>query len=300
MRPFSLTLVLVLGLASCDASRWGVDRGAEVLRRATPAFHAEPDIAFAREAAAANVKLIEGLVLVSPRNRSLLAQAAEGLCGYAYLFVEDDLEALPPADEGRAVHAARAGAFYLRCRDYAVRHLEVAHPGFGGTVAGPLAPLEGALRRTGPADVPGLFWLGLSMAANTNVNREDVAAIADIPRIEAIMQRVVELDERFYHAGARMALGGVFGSRTRLIGGDPERGRREIERAIALTNGTFLMHKVILARVYAVAMGNRELFERVLREVVATPGNVMPSERLPNEIARRRAARYLAMAEELF
>ena len=37
-----------------------------------------------------------------------------------------------------------------------------------------------------------------------------------------------------------------------------------------------------------------------LREVVATPGSVMPSERLANEIARRRAARYLALAEELF
>jgi hypothetical protein len=300
VRTLSLALLLTLGLASCDTSRFGVDRSADVLRRAAPAFHAEPDIAFAREAAAANVKLLEGLVLVSPRNRSLLAQVAEGLCGYAYLFVEDDLEALPPADEARAPHAARAGLFYLRCRDYAVRHLEVKHPGFGEAAAGALAALEAALRRAEPDDVPGLFWLGLSMAANVNVNREDVAAIADIPRIEAIMQRVVELDERYYHAGARMALGGIFGSRPRLIGGDPERGRREIERAITLTGGTFLMHKVILARVYAVAMGNRELFERVLREVVATPGTVMPSERLANEIARRRASRYLALAEELF
>jgi hypothetical protein len=300
VRPVPLTFVLVLGLASCDVERFGVDRSAEVLRRAAPAFHAEPDIAFAREAAAANVKLIEGLVRVSPRNRSLLAQAAEGLCGYAFLFVEDDLEALPPADEGRAPLAARAGGFYLRCREYAVRHLEVKHPGFGETVTGALAPLEAALRRTGPDDVPGLFWLGLSLAANANVNREDVAAIADLPRVEAIMQRVAELDEGFYHAGAHMGLGALFGSRTRLIGGDPERGRREIERAIQLTGGTFLMHKVILARVYAVAMGNRELFERVLRDVVATPGTVMPSERLANEIARRRAARYLALAEELF
>ncbi|MBI5480173.1 MAG: hypothetical protein HY906_15005 [Deltaproteobacteria bacterium] len=300
MRPLPLILLLVLGLASCDVERFGVDRSAEVLRKAAPAFHAEPDIAFAREAAAANVKLIEGLVRVSPRNRSLLAQVAEGLCGYAYLFVEDDLEALPPADEGRAPHAARAGLFYQRCREYAVRHLEVKHPGFGETVTGALAPLEAALRRTGPDDVPGLFWLGFSLAANANVSREDVAAIADLPRIEAIMQRVVELDERFYHAGARVCLGALFGSRTRLIGGDPDRGRREIERAITLTGGSFLMHKVILARVYAVAMGNRELFERVLREVVATPGTVMPSERLANEIARRRAARYLALAEELF
>jgi hypothetical protein len=301
VRSLSFALLALLGLASCNVERFGVDRGAEVLRLAAPAFHTEPDIAFAREAAAGNVKLIEGLVRVSPRNRTLLAQAAEGLCGYAYLFVEDDLEALPPADdEGRAPHAARAAHFYQRCRDFALRHLEVKHPGFGETISGALAPLEAALARTGPDDVPGLFWLGFSMAANANVSREDVAVITDLPRVEAIMQRVCALDERFYNAGARMGLGALYGSRSKLIGGDPERGKREIARAMELTGGNFLMHKVILARVYAVAVGDRQLFERVLREVVATAGTVMPSERLANEIARRRAARYLALAEELF
>ena len=301
MRPLPLALLALIGLASCDVERYGVDRSADVLRKAAPAFHAEADIGFAREAAAGNVKLIEGLVRVSPRNRTLLAQAAEGLCGYAYLFVEDDLEALPPADdEGRAPHLARAAAFYQRCREFAVRHVEVAHPGFGETLSGALGPLEAALRTTGPEDVPGLFWTGFAMAAHANVTREDVAAIADLPRVEAIMHRVCELDERYYNAGARMGLGALYGSRSKLLGGDPERGRREIERAMALTGGTFLMHKLILARVYAVAIGDRELFERVLREVVATPGSVMPAERLANEIARRRAARYLALVDELF
>jgi hypothetical protein len=301
VRPLRFALVLVLGLAACDLERWGVDRSAEVLRRATPAYYEEPDIGFAREAAAANVKLIEGLSRVSPRNRSLLAQASEAICGYAYLFVEDDLEALPPADdEGRAPHLARAALFYQRCRGFAIRHLEVKQPGFGETITGPLAPLEAALRRTGPDDVPGLFWLGFSMATNANVSREDIATIADLPRIEAIMHRVCELDEGYYHAGARMGLGALYGSRGKMLGGDPDRGRREIERAISLTGGKFLMHKVILARVYAVAMGDRELFEKVLREVAATPGSVAPSDRLANEIARRRATRYLALAEELF
>jgi hypothetical protein len=89
-------------------------------------------------------------------------------------------------------------------------------------------------------------------------------------------------------------------ARPRLLGGDPDGGWREIERALALTSGRFLLHQVLLARVYAVSTGNRELYERLLREVVATPAGALPEQRLANEVARRRARRYLSLTEQLF
>ena len=72
------------------------------------------------------------------------------------------------------------------------------------------------------------------------------------------------------------------------------------ERAIALTGGRFLLHKVLFARVHAVATGDRALFEHLLAEVTRTPAPVMPEQRLANELAHRRAARYLKQIDDLF
>ena len=61
-----------------------------------------------------------------------------------------------------------------------------------------------------------------------------------------------------------------------------------------------VMAKVMFARFYAVVIQDRALFESTLKEVLATPANVFPQQRLANEIARRRAARYLAHVEDYF
>jgi len=272
-----------------------------VLRGATPVFYAEPDIEFAREAMAATLKLVEGLLQTSPHNAALLVQLAEGYCGYAFLFIEDDHEALRPADEdARAPLAARASAFYRRGGAFAVRALEERHPGFGHAFEGRLGDFEVVLRRLGPKDVPALFWLAFSEAAYVNLNRDKIEAIAGLGRIEALLGRVVELDARYFFGSAHLARGGLMVARPKILGGDPARGRAEIEHALSISGGKFLMHKVLLARVYAVGVGDRALFERILNGIVATPADVLPQQRLANEIARRRAQRYLALADELF
>ena len=53
------------------------------------------------------------------------------------------------------------------------------------------------------------------------------------------------------------------------------------------------MARVMYARYYATITLNRELFEQTLKDVLATPASVWPEERLANELAHRRAARYL-------
>jgi len=70
------------------------------------------------------------------------------------------------------------------------------------------------------------------------------------------------------------------------------------ETAIARTHGNFLTYKVMMARVYAVMVQDRALFTRLLQEVIDA-GDVMPEQRLANQIAKRRARRYLAQIDDL-
>jgi hypothetical protein len=60
------------------------------------------------------------------------------------------------------------------------------------------------------------------------------------------------------------------------------------------------MTKVMFARTYAVVIQDRPLFESTLKGVLAAPADIYPEQRLANEIAKRRAKRYLDHAEEYF
>ena len=55
-----------------------------------------------------------------------------------------------------------------------------------------------------------------------------------------------------------------------------------------------------MARRYAVMVQDRELFRSTLVEVLQTPASIWPEQRLANEIAHRRARRYLKHEKEWF
>jgi hypothetical protein len=55
-----------------------------------------------------------------------------------------------------------------------------------------------------------------------------------------------------------------------------------------------------MARFFAVITQDRALFEKTLKDVIKTPADVWPEQRLPNMLAKKRAERYLAHAEDYF
>ncbi len=84
------------------------------------------------------------------------------------------------------------------------------------------------------------------------------------------------------------------------MGGDPEAAKRYFDEAIQATGGKYLMVKVLMAKTYAVVTQDRALYESLLKEVLNTPASVFPEQRLANELAKRRAKRYLDHVEDYF
>jgi hypothetical protein len=89
-------------------------------------------------------------------------------------------------------------------------------------------------------------------------------------------------------------------SQGKSIGGDPEGAKKYFDEAIAATGGRYLMTRVMMARFYAVTAQDRELFESTLKAVLDAPADIYPEFRLANELARRRASRYLKHASDYF
>ena len=89
------------------------------------------------------------------------------------------------------------------------------------------------------------------------------------PRIEALMTRVVVLDETYQNGAAQLYLGGLATVLPPALGGRPEVGKMHFDKAVALSGGRNLMAKVLYARNYARGVFDRELHDRLLGEVLA-------------------------------
>lgn len=294
---------LLVGDGGCsDAlNKFTTDSTAPVLKIAAGSMDAEPDLTLAREAAPGNIKTVDGFLMASPENPDLLELVAQSYTQYAFGFLEDDLEAMPPDDSpARQLLVGRCTGLYDRANAIALRLVALSDKGFAASMKGDNATVERALAKRKRRDAPGLYWAGLSLASAINLHRDDMDRVAELPRAIALLERSHQLDPSYFHHGAALALGVVYASQGKAVGGDPEKAKRYFDEAITASDGKYLMAKVLMARFYATQLQDRTLFEATLKSVLATPSSVWPEQRLANELARRRAARYLTQVEDLF
>jgi tetratricopeptide (TPR) repeat protein len=276
---------------------------APVVKIASQNFNAEPDVVLAREASPGQLKTAEGFLAADPSNDILLGVVMQGYIEYAFGFLEDDLEQIPDDPQHAAQRdalTARATGLYDRSLEYAIQRLNKSDKTFRESFNKDVASAEAAAKRLGKADAPPLFFAGLALASAINLNRNDVARVVDLPKAIALIKRAYALDPTFYNGGAAMTLGTIYSSQGKAMGGDPDAAKKYFEEAIAASGGKFLLTKVMFARYYAVVIQDRPLFEKTLKEVIDTPASVYPEFRLANELAHRRAKRYLAHAEDYF
>jgi len=99
--------------------------------------------------------------------------------------------------------------------------------------------------------------------------------------------------------GALAFMGGLYGSYPEALGGNHPLASCYFERALKLTERRNHIVHVNYAKLYAVAAQDRELFVRLLEEVVEAEDQG-DHYRMGNIVARRRAERYLSQVDEFF
>jgi len=237
-----------------------------------------------RQGAPAYLLLIDGLVENDPDNPELLLSAARLYASYAGAFVEDE---------------ERAGRLAEKGRDYGWRGLCQSNPRTCEVWGRPYEEFEQVVLGLGERDVPAMYASAAAWASWIQANTDDWSAVADKARVEALMARVIALDEGYQRGAAYLYMGVLATLLPEAMGGKPEEGRRHFERAIELSNERDLMAKMLLAREYARLVFNRELHDRLCREIVAEDPQE-PGLTLTNTLAIDEAERLLAESEEYF
>ncbi|KFN42917.1 TRAP transporter TatT component family protein [Arenimonas oryziterrae] len=144
-----------------------------------------------------------------------------------------------------------------------------------------------------------MYALAASWAGYLQANSEDWGAIADLPKIETLLNRVVAIAPETDHGQAYLYLGVLNSLRPEAVGGKPEQGRVYFEKAIAISGGKNLYAKTLYAEFYARLVFNQELHDRLLNEVLAADPKA-PGFTLVNTLAQDRARKLLESGKEYF
>ncbi len=256
-----------------------IDSGVTVMNR-------ETDLALAKAAIPANLKLIESLILELPTDRALRIHAAQGFYGYAFGFVEDE-------------SPKRASALYQRGLEQALVALQMAGVK-GDVLTMPLGTLQKALANLDRDAVPALFWTASNWAKWIDLNRSDPARIAELGKVETLMRRVLALDENYYFGGAHIFFGVWYGGRPPMLGGNFALSKMHFAKARNITHGKLLAVDLLYAQYLAVQESNRQVFHDKLTAIVNTPLDIYPEMALANAIAQHKAKLLLKKEDELF
>ena len=296
-----LVLLLVAWIAGSGCSllrRFTLNQVANAVAGSGTTFASEEDPDLVKAAAPFSLKLMESLLAEIPRHPGLLSAAASGFTQYAFAFVQEEADELEAHDLNAAeALRTRARRLYLRAHTYGLRGLEVEHPDFPKAL---LANPRAAVRAATDGDVPLLYWTAIAWAAAISLSKDTPELVAQIPAMEALMDRAMELDERYGRGAIHTFLITYEMSRQGAPGDPAARARKHFERVMELSEGKDASPLVALAEAVAVRQQDLKEFQSLLNRALAVNPDASPDTRLLNLVMQRRARWLLSRKAELF
>jgi TRAP transporter T-component len=290
-------VILVVFTASCSVKKYAVHQLGGALSGLGDSMASDDDPELVRAAIPFSLKLIETLLAQSPNDKELLLSAAQGFTQYAYGFIQEDADELQDTDRVRAAALrVRAKNMYIRARNYGLVGLEVSRADF---VARLKADPKKAVKELKKSDVPLMYWTTLAWAAALSVSK-DFTMLPEVPRFEALADRVLELDQEFDEGAMH---GFLITYEMSRLNPKPDRlaiVKEHFERNLALSHNHQAAPLVAYAENVSVAQKNKGEFEELLNRALKIDANGWPEHRELNLLMQRRARWLLSREDKLF
>ncbi len=229
--------------------------------------------------------LMDGLLETYPDSASLLSSASSLNSAYAGVFVEDEVRARLMTN--KALHLAQRAACAHNRAACGLKTMEFER--FEKVV----------LDMDSQKDVPILYTLGTSWASYIQMNSADWGAIADLAKVQLVMNHLYELDPNYENGMVPLYLGVLSSLLPPALGGKPDVAQAYFEEGIEISEGKNLIIKVMYAQQFARLIFDQELHDRLLSEVVASDPN-LKGFTLQNIYAQDEAEKLLAESVEYF
>ncbi len=282
-------LIPMLLAAGCATTRTRlmVDSMNPLMMKMRDATNRNADLKLVQDAMPAFLVQLDGFIAASPDNRFLLASAAEAYMGYAFLFVEE-------------TDRKRAGKLYSKAREYALRCLKQNRSFAKAFDQDDPEVFKRSLQTLKRKDIAPLYFTIAAWLQWINTNTEDTRVLNDLPRIEAMIDRALELDDTFYYGGIHAVLGAFYVASPEMFGGRPDQADFQFKEAFDISQSKYLMWQYLYARYYAFAVNDRDLFVTTLENILSTPDDILPKETFINVAVKKKAENLLSHADDFF
>jgi hypothetical protein len=244
----------------------------------------QTDPALVGEGVPAYLLLVDGFIHDSPDNENLLSAGAQIYALYGSRFSTEPAVAIR--------HTAKA-------RRYGQRAICMAHVSACNWDGLPYEEFVAELAEVDAKQIDYLYAYALGWLSYLEATSEDLSAVAELPWVEAAMQRALDLDETFEQGALHTWLGILKSLRPPALGGEPEVAQAHFERSLELSGGRDLSVKVEYARRFARLMYEQELHDRLLKEVLEAPAE-QDGYTMFNVLAKQDAEALLATSQEYF
>jgi len=273
-----IAVLLVLLMTGC--ARQAINATSSLIPNLTRAFFEECDLELARQSLPAELKLMEGLLKNAPQNKELLTALSMGFTGYAMLFVEEQ-------------NPERASRLYLRARRYGLKAIGIEEDATRQAISSRLSTIDN--ERIKP-----LFWVTMSWNGWINLNLDKPSALGELTAAQECLKRVMEINPEYFYGSPYIISGTMLAARPKILGGDAVKAKEFFTKAMAASNGKFLLAQYYYAKYYAVRVQDKELFLNLIEEVEQAPLDLLKEACLINSAIKERMKGLKEMADELF
>ncbi len=282
MTRFFLTSFLLISLSGCASIISSATQ--KMADNLSLAMLNQNDLDIVKAGSPAYLIMIDSLIEGDPDNVSLLVSGSKLYGSYTSAFVEDE---------------ERSKRLAEKSLSFAHRALCIDLKNLCQKLDSKLDELQPVLNKVKMKQQPLLFAYASAWAGWIQVNTDDWNAIAQIPKLTAMLNRSVELDENYDSGSAYLYLGVLASQIPPSLGGKPEQGRAFFEKALSLSEGKNLMVNVLFAEHYTRLVFDQDLHDQLLKTVLAA-NQTEPGFTLINTLAKKRASELLAESPDYF
>ncbi len=283
----TMILIFVSGCTSGARNRMMINSMRPLMDSMKVSTKRNTDIKLVQKGMAVGLLQLDGLIEMVPDDHDLLVRGAEANMGYAFSFLESENKKM-------------AAKYYKKAKGYAITALE-QNNAFKNASNQSIEVFRESLDTFSEEDVPALYfaasswllWIAKDSTNNTGIT-------VDLPKIKAIMERIVTLNQEFNHGGIHILLGTFYASKPIMFGGNPQKAQFHFDEAFDISESKFLLWHFQYARYYATLIKDKELFISTLNKVISAPDDLFPENSFVNEIAKMKAKKLLLEADAYF